>query len=378
MIYLDKHVHIVTPDVPWPADYGGVIDPFYTIKSLHSKGVNVHLHCFTKAEGEPSKEELSKYCSSVNYYQRKRHGSSFSFSTPLIVNSRISEELIANLQKDNHPVILEGIHCTYYLQHGQLANRKVVVRLFNAEFEYYKQLAKHETNIFKKFYYLNESKVLKKYERAIAGKASILALSQHDVDLYKHHFSSSNINYLPAFLPYTLAVGKEGKGCYCFYHGNLSINENEEAATWLLENVFDKLEIPFVIAGKNPSKKLEQLAHSHQHTCLVANPNDKELQDMIGKAHVHVLPSFNNTGIKLKLLNAVFNGRHCLVNKAGVAGSGLENYCHIAEDANSFQQRIKDLYLQPFTEQEIEQRQGLLQTIYNNEVNVEKLSSFLW
>jgi glycosyltransferase involved in cell wall biosynthesis len=375
---LDKHVHIVTPDVPWPADYGGVIDPFYTIKSLHSKGVNVHLHCFTKAEGEPSKEELNKYCSSVNYYQRKRHSSSFSFSTPLIVNSRISDELIANLQKDNHPVILEGIHCTYYLQHGQLANRKVVVRLFNAEFEYYKHLAKHETNIFKKFYYLNESRVLKKYERAIAGKASILALSQHDVDLYKHHFAASNINYLPAFLPYTLAVGKEGKGCYCFYHGNLSINENEKAATWLLENVFDKLEIPFVIAGKNPSKKLEQLAHSHQHTCLVANPSDKELQDMIGKAHVHVLPSFNNTGIKLKLLNAVFNGRHCLVNKAGVAGSGLENYCHIAEDANSFQQRIKDLYLQPFTEQEIEQRQGLLQTVYNNQVNVEKLSSFLW
>jgi hypothetical protein len=42
-----------------------------------------------------------------------------------------------------------------------------------------------------------------------------------------------------------------------------------------LQNVFNKLNLPFVIAGKNPSKRLEQLAHDHQHTCLVANPSDK-------------------------------------------------------------------------------------------------------
>jgi hypothetical protein len=105
---------------------------------------------------------------------------------------------------------------------------------------------------------------------------------------------------------------------------------------------------------------------------------DKEMQDMICKAHVHVLPSMNNTGIKLKLLNAIFNGRHCLVNKAAVQGSGLEPCCHIADDAGSFQQKIEELYLQPFTEQEIQQRQGLLQTTYNNEANARELMTFLW
>jgi hypothetical protein len=102
------------------------------------------------------------------------------------------------------------------------------------------------------------------------------------------------------------------------------------------------------------------------------------MQDMIYKAHIHVLPSFNNTGIKLKLLNAFFNGRHCLVNQAGVEGSGLEAYCHIAGDAESFIEKIEALYKQPFAEQEIEQRQGLLQTMYNNEANAKKLMTFLW
>jgi hypothetical protein len=98
------------------------------------------------------------------------------------------------------------------------------------------------------------------------------------------------------------------------------------------------------------------------------------MQDMICKAQIHVLPSFNNTGVKLKLLNALFNGRHCLVNQAGVDGSGMEGVCHIASDAASFKQAIEALYQQPFTEQEREKRQGLLQTIFSNEENARKLA----
>lgn len=371
-----KHLHIVTHDVPWPADYGGVVDLFYKLKALHQQGVQIHLHCFT--QGRPPQEELNRYCVSVNYYRRKKSISRFSFTLPFIVNSRKNDELLANLNKDDHPVLLEGIHCTFYLHSGQLTNRRVIVRLHNAEFIYYRQLAKQETRLFKKIYFLNESRLLKKYERAVAGKATFLAVSKQDTELYQDLFSARDIQYLPVFLPYTLSAGKEGKGCFCLYHGNLSVNENEEAAVWLIRNVFSKLTVPFVIAGKDPSDRLQQLAHSNSNTCLVANPSEKEMQDMIGKAHVHVIPSLNNTGIKLKLLNALFNGRHCLVNKASVAGTGLEMYCHVAEDAEAFQQKITELYEDLFTEQETQKRQELLQSEYNNEANAKQLMTFLW
>jgi hypothetical protein len=52
---LDKHLHIVCLDIPYPADYGGVVDLFYKIKSLHQLGVKIHLHCFTK-DREPQDE----------------------------------------------------------------------------------------------------------------------------------------------------------------------------------------------------------------------------------------------------------------------------------------------------------------------------------
>jgi hypothetical protein len=370
---LDKHLHIVALDVPWPANYGGVVDLFYKLKALQLLGVKIHLHCFTQPGRKPQ-EELNKYCETVNYYQRKKSIGSFSLTLPFIVSSRKNDELIATLKKDNYPVLLEGIHCTYYLHTGELQNRKVAVRLHNVEFEYYKQLAKNEKSFFKKLYFLNESRLLHKYEKNIANKAGFIAVSEHDMEVYQKLFNAKDIYYLPVFIPHTLAVGKDGKGCFCLYHGNLSINENETAVKWLLQNVFDKSVIPFVIAGKDPSPALMQLAHQHKHTCIIANPTEKEMQDMICKAQVHVLPSFNNTGVKLKLLNALFNGRHCLVNKAGVDGSGLDSVCHLASDAASFKKAIEEIYQQPFTEQEREKRQGLLQTIFSNEENAKKLA----
>jgi glycosyltransferase involved in cell wall biosynthesis len=372
---LNNHLHIIALDVPWPPDYGGVIDLFYKIKSLHRLGVKIHLHCFCYSR--KPQQELNQYCETVIYYDRKNGLNGFSLQLPFIVKSRAHATLITNLNKDSYPVLLEGIHCSYYLNNGGLSNRKILVRLHNVEFEYYKKLKKNERNILKKIYFAYESKLLYKYEKSISNKAVFLAMSQKDRSTYKKLFNAENIHFLPVFTPYSMATGKEGKGFYCLYHGNLSVNENEAAAIWLLQQVFNDLQIPFVIAGKNPSKKLEALAHKHQHTCLVANPGEKEMQDMIAKAQLHVLPSFNNTGIKLKLLNALFNGRHCLVNTPGVDGSGLENACHIASDAASFKQKIMELYQIPFTEQEKEERQVLLQAMYNNEVNATKLLTFL-
>jgi hypothetical protein len=370
-----KHLHIITHDVPWPVDHGGLVDLFYKIQALHSLGVNIHLHCFTS--GRPPQEELNTYCASVQYYQRKKNITRFSFRLPFIVNSRADQQLINDLKKDNYPVLFEGIHTTHCLYKNQLAGRKVGVRLHNAEFEYYKQLATIESNLFKKIYYRNESRLLEKYEYSIANKACLLAVSQHDIEMYRQHFHAKDIHYLPVFVPYTEISAKSGKGCFCLYHGNLAINENEVAATWLLKNVFANTSIPLVIAGRSPSKKLMELAHRNSNTCLVADPSDKEMQDMIAKTHIHILPSFNNTGIKLKLVNALFNGRHCLVNPAAVEGTNLEKYCHVATDAASFRNRVAALYQQPFTAEEIKKRQILLTEEFNNEANAKKLMHIL-
>ena len=372
----DKHLHIIIYDVPWPADYGGVVDLFYKIKALYETGIKIHLHCFVYKRC--AQDELKKYCEKVYYYKRQNNLNHFSFRIPFIVNSRKSADLIRNLNMDDHPILMEGIHCSYYLHAGKLKNRRIVLRLHNVEFEYYHHLATHEKNPIKKFYFNHESKLLKKYEKQLAQKVKIVAVSKQDVQLYQDIFDADNISHLPVFTPFDTVAGKEGKGCFCLYHGNLSINENEQAAIWLLNHVFNDLDIPFLIAGKNPSQKLIFLAEQHKQTCIVANPGEKELQDIIAKAQINILPSFNNTGVKLKLLNALFNGRHCLVNRAGVAGSGLDRICQVAEDADEFKTAISYLYNIPYCEEDNMQRRRMLGELYNNKNNVQMITNYFW
>ncbi|MES2890630.1 MAG: glycosyltransferase family 4 protein [Bacteroidota bacterium] len=372
----DRHLHIICFDVPLPADYGGAIDEFYKIKTLHEAGIKLHLHCFVY--NRPPHTDLENYCATVNYYKRHNDFNHFSFRLPFIVNSRKNPELIANLSQDNYPVLIEGIHCSYALFDGKLTDRKVMLRLHNAEFEYYHTLGAHEKNPLKKFYFNHESKLLKKYEAGLASKVKIAAVSERDIKLYKNNFEPADIDHLPAFTAFDTAKGVEGKGCFCLYHGNLAINENEEAAVWLLKHVFKDLDIPFVIAGKNPSERLRFLAEENAHTCLVSNPAEDELQDMIAKAQIHIIPSFNTTGIKLKLLNALYNGRHCLVNKAAVQGSGLEGICQVAEEAEEFKTAIGYLYNIPYTTAENADRQITLDRLYNNKKNLEKITDFFW
>lgn len=376
MTKLEKHLHIVSFDVPFPADYGGVIDVFYKIKALHELGVKIHLHCFEYGRGQ--RKELEDYCAEVHYYNRKSGHHGFSNKLPYIVCSRSDDGLLKNLLKDDYPVLLEGIHCTYFLNNERLAHRKVLLRLHNVEYRYYKNLFHQERSLPKKIYYLNESRLLKKYEHAIAYNVPVLAISQQDAISFHDELGLNEISYLPVFHPVEQVGCMEGLGCYCLYHGNLSVAENEAAVIWLLKNVFNELKLPFVIAGKKPSTRLQKLAHKHSHTCLVADPGEQEMVDIICKAQINILPSFNNTGIKLKLLNAVFNGRHCVASKNAVALTGLETECYLAQTADDFKQWIAQLYEKPFTWSLIKEREALLLESFDNRKNAQQLIASIW
>lgn len=373
---MDKHLHIITLDVPWPADYGGVVDIFYKIVHLHKQGVKIHLHCFSK--GREPQNELNKYCETVQYYPRNKKAALQLLGLPYIVSSRSHHDLLKRLQQDNYPVLMEGIHCTYLLQKAALQNRKVFVRPHNVEFDYYSKLAEHEPKLWKKLYYKTEAMLLRRYEKDIAGKATFWPLNVNDTAVFRSMAGNNAVDFLPLFVPWEATASQTGKGCFCLYHGNLSVNENEKAAAWLLTEVFNALNIPLVIAGKNPSQNLRQLAHVQKNTCLVANPSDQEMQDLIKKAQINILPSFNNTGVKVKILNALFNGRYCLTNAAAIEGAQLAKLCRLAETPQEFREAITALYEQPFSKEEADARSGTLLATYNNTKNAAQLIQWIF
>jgi len=273
---------------------------------------------------------------------------------------------------------MEGIHCTAFLRPLLLNGRKVFLRLHNVEFFYYSQLFQSEKNLFKKIYFLNESMFLRQYERKLPEELPVLAVSNNDAVFYRDELEKSLTTYLPVFIPYTQVNSLEGIGTYCLYHGNLSVAENEKAVVWLLDRVFSLAKVPLIIAGKDPSRRLIRKIEKNKNVNIVSNPSDTVLNDLIAKAQIHVLPSFNKTGIKLKLINALYNGRHCVVNDEAVEGSGLEDACHIGTKGYAMASIISQLYHHPFGEEEINLRKRLLVQIFNNKANARQLIQLIW
>jgi glycosyltransferase involved in cell wall biosynthesis len=372
----EKHLHLVCLDVPWPVDYGGVFDLFYKIKALSEAGVKIYLHCYEYGRGRQA--ILNKYCEEVNYYERTSPAKSLLHNLPYIVASRANKKLLHRLQQDNYPVLMEGMHCTWFVHTGEIDRKRAFVRLHNVEYRYYKQLAETTHVYWKKMYYNRESRLLKEYERELAGKADFWTVTPKDLGVFVNELGYNNVDYLPLYLPEYQTEYSGQKGHYCLYHGNLSVPENEEAAIWLLEKIFTRVTIPFVIAGKNPSGRLNKMAHSQNHTCIVSNPDEIEMTELIKKAHVNILPSMNETGIKLKLVNALYNGRHCLVNSAGVDGSGLNQLCTIANSSADMQNAVVTAYELPYTQLQFDERMQSLRRLFNNKNNAQQMISWIF
>ncbi len=370
----EKHIHIISFDIPYPPDYGGVIDVFYKLKALHATGLKIKMHCFEY--GRPQSFELNKYCEEVFYYPRKT-AKSFLFNTlPYIVLSRQSEELKSNLLADDAPIFMEGLHSTFLLQAEEFEGRVKIVRTHNVEHEYYDNLAKVERNIFKRYYFYNEAGKLKKYEAVLKKASAIAAISPNDTGYYSELFSS--VKYIPAFHPFDEVSVLDGNSDFAFYHGNLSVGENNEAALFLVNKVFEDRKHKLIIAGSKPSADLLKAVKANPAVSLLSDRNPEEIYELVRTAQCNILPTFQSTGIKLKLLAALFTGRQCIVNSPMVAGTGLESLCKIADSVEEMKLRLDEVMSsKKFPEEEQGRRKKYLSENFSNKLNAQKLIEML-
>lgn len=364
-----NHLHVISFDVPYPANYGGVIDIYYKLVALSEAGVKVHLHCYQYGRAESAM--LKGVCHSVTYYRRKVFKNPIYNTKPYIVASRNSTALIENLLKDNHPILFEGLHSTYYLADRRLKKRYKVVRTHNIEHHYYRHLEKVENNRFKRFFFKKESERLKKYESVLKHADCIAAISPNDHNYLNKKYGKAIL--LSPFHVNSSTSVNTGRGDFILYHGNLSVGENNEAALYLLRNVLNDPTYPVVIAGNDPSQELRDKVATMDHVTIQSGITSEEINHLISDAHINILYTNQATGIKLKLLNALFMGRHCIANAKMISNTGLESLCIQANNAKEFKQAIKSCWEAPVDEEMIEERAQILEDRFDNNQNIQPL-----
>ena len=375
-----KRIHIVSFQVPYPADSGGVIDVYYKAKALKDAGYNVVLHSYAY-HGRENCSELQEFADEVYTYKRKTGLRSLLSFTPYIVNSRKSDELLLNLLKDDAPILFEGAHTTALLSSPLLKGRKKFVRTHNVESEYYRELARASTSPFKKLFFIMESWKLKRYEPELKDADILFTITDKDKKTFESICPGTKVELLPCFhngLSSEVAAEDIGKGGYILYNGNLCVDENVKAALFLINEVAVATEgTKWIIAGNTPAGSLYEAAERAGNVEIIANPTNDEMTRLITGAAVNILTTFQATGIKLKLLGTLYKGGYCIVNDKMIESTGLDALCTIANTPIEMRDAIIRLTRTEISTEEIAERRKVLFEKYDNNRNITILTSHL-
>ncbi len=365
---MTRYLHIVSFDIPYPANYGGAIDVFYRIRALHQSGVRVILHCYYKGALR-HEAALKDLCDKVFYYPRRTTlWQNFSF-LPYSVKSRPTELLLTHLLQDDYPILFDGLYCCQLLTHPALRTRKRFFRECNIEHDYYHALGKASSSLWKKLFFHIEAYKLQRYERKhLLTATAIFAVAHQDEAHFAQLLPTTPVVYIPSFHSEERPAILPERGEYILYHGNLSLAENAKAAVHIITRIAPQLpNLPFVIAGLHPSKQLQAIASKQPNIRLIDSPSDEEMQMLITNAQVHLLMTFQGTGLKLKLLHVLYCGRYVVVNPPMVVGTELGQLCCIGQTDTDIVQLCQDYFSRPFTHNEMDKRAALLSSLFNNE-----------
>ena len=369
-----NHLHVIAFDMPFPPNYGGSTDMYFKLVELQKFGINVTLHVFLY-DGKTAAPELNEVTYKTIYYSRKRNKNPLIGKLPYIVKTRKNKELFQNLLTDNAPILFEGLHTTYYMNHPKLQHRIRVVRAHNVEHHYYAALNEAEDHWLKKIFFKIEAKKLKEYEHVLQHADGIAGISPSETKYFNATYGKTQ--YIPAFHSNNDVVCRIGSGDFVLYHGNLSVPENNRAALFLAEEVFPKLNFPCIISGSNPSAKLIKAVSKYNHISLKANISTSEILELIESAHVNAMITFQSTGIKLKLLNSLYRGRFVVANSAMVDQTQLEELCAISDSAEGIVSEINQCFKRDFSIEHQADRKRVLIDLFDNSSNALKLAKML-
>lgn len=370
----EKILNIVSFDNPFPPSYGGIIDVYYKIKALHQIGYKIHLHCFV-AEIPETSIELQKIVASVYFYEAQPKWFHLWSSLPISVISRSNPDLVNNLLKNDAPILFESLKTTCLLQDIRLKNRIKLLRYHNIEHLYFKGIANSETSLLKKILFYIEYKRYTKYEGVLERFDAVLTLSN-----YEHEYvleKNKNSVYIPVFHGNNEVAELSEFGEYVFYHGDLNTADNRRVASYLIEVFKEIPNLNLIIASGSHQDFINKEAKDQQNVQFVLLENFEHLKELLNKAHICISWSFQKSGTKLKLINALFNSRHSIINENIIDDEAVVSLCSVVQNKETLKEKILFLNQQPYSVFEIGKRKAILENQINDLKNALKIENCL-
>jgi len=323
----------------------------------------------------------------------------FSHMTHLMIRYNISDTELENItnyiSRNKYYAVFFDHSCSYplyrkltkYINVDGKKKDKIVYWSHNMDYIDSKIIGNEANNLPKKFVYYFTSKKLEKIEPEYIKKFSkIISVSSHEVKILKEINPDAKIYWIPPALPepkyedidqsYMSQVMEKVKDYKykILFLGILNKPSNILPCLWFANKVLPIIKnnlgdkVCFVIAGKDPSKDILTLAKSRKD--ILVFPNVPSTLPFYKLADLVVIPLFNPSGIKLKLIEALKHKKKVVARPEVLCGAGLEDIIPSADSVPDFAQKCVQVLRGEINYEIIWEKFG---QIYDNEKIIGKL-----
>lgn len=220
---------------------------------------------------------------------------------------------------------LEGSYMSLYMDVIRAhSNAPILLRSHNVEHVIWERLAANTPQPLKRFYLSNLARKIRKFElRWLPHYDGIIPIAEQDTEYYRQHGFSGPLRTinggvdLKTFRP---SQPPHHNQQICFL-GSLEWQPNVQGLHWFLDKVWKHIHKEFPqaelhVAGKNPPAELKSL----QAPGLKFHGMVPDAAEFMDAHHFFITPLLSGGGMRLKIVEALANGKCVLSTHIGAEG----------------------------------------------------------
>jgi len=341
-----KRILFLTHQCPYPPVSGGAIKRWKNIEYL-SKNQSLALALFYQDQGISCRDELLSRVNISYVYEehlfKKRNVFNLLKSHIRQVPLSLVRNYSATFQRHIEKIAAdyEILFLDSYLMFQYVPDRfagRVLLHMHNAEHVIWEQYARNEKNILKKAFACREAGKIREYEKVICGKSHAVLAAPKDIECLKkigvaagkfyetYHLGDEALLQEP-----DIEFDKTEEALLCV--ATLTWEPNTDGLLWFIRNAWDSLkqqfpELRFYIVGRNPDPRLQKICNSRKDIFLPGFVED--LKGYYSKCRVFVAPLRFGSGMKVKVINAMYRGIPAVTTPAGVESLEVQDMHHVA------------------------------------------------
>lgn len=393
-------IMLVCNKYPFPPRDGGSLATFNMLKGLVEAGnvvdllamnTSKHYIAGNKSDGIPGLNIVRKVfvnnAVTISGLAYNFLFSSLPYNAARIKNKLFRQALAEMLNAADYDVVqLEGLYLALYAglikKHSKAG---IIYRAHNVEHLIWQKHSNREKNLLKRWYLRSLCSRIRNFEQDFINVYDLLVpISGIDLELL-NSMGNKKPSVVVPFGMYndddTTRINNTSEDYSLLYIGALDWMPNVDALVWFVKEVWLQVkrrypELKFFVAGRNAAAGLEKYLLQNGVYFLGEVENTG---DFLSKKGIVVVPLFSGSGIRVKIIEAMFAGKPVIATSVSAKGISVENEKHIllADDAGEFIACIGKL----LADKKYAFRMGmngreLSQQIYDNRVITKELTAF--